>query len=362
MTDGPSDRESLFLDVSKRLRDFTLSAALEVRPGECVALVGPTGCGKTTLLRTVVGTVCPDAGRVVVAGEAWFDSEKRINLPPERRHTGYLPQEYGLFPHLSVGENIAYGARARGMSSAEARALARDLAERLGIAELAHERPGRLSGGQRQRVALARALASRPQVLLLDEPLAALDTQTRASVRTFLASLVEELGLPTVVVTHDPIDALTLGTRIAVMRDGQLVQVGTRDQILDTPRDTFVADFLGLNLFYGEATALPDGLTRILVGSVELFSADRASGPTAAVVLPTDITLSREPATGSALNVVRGHVEAVSYLGPTVRVTVRSGELLLAAEVTFRSAQAMALTPGEVVYATFKATSLRCLS
>lgn len=362
MTNGPSDKESLFLEVSKRLRDFTLSVALEVRPGESVALVGPTGCGKTTLLRTVVGTVRPDAGRIIMAGQTWFDAEKRTNLPPERRHTGYLPQEYGLFPHLTVAENVAYGARARGLSRAEALAVAHDLAEQLGIAELAHERPGRLSGGQRQRVALARALASKPQVLLLDEPLTALDMQTRASVRIFLKGLVEQLGLPTVVVTHDPVDALTLGTRIAVMRDGQLAQVGTRDQILDAPRDPFVADFLGLNLFYGQATVLPDGLTRIAVGSTELFSADQASGEIAAVVLPTDVTLSREPVAGSALNVLRGHIEAVTYLGPTVRVTIRSGELLLAAEVTFHSAQAMALAPGEVVYASFKATSLRCLS
>ncbi|MCX7599955.1 MAG: TOBE domain-containing protein, partial [Armatimonadetes bacterium] len=191
---------------------------------------------------------------------------------------------------------------------------------------------------------------------------AALDMQTRASVRIFLKSLVEELGLPTVVVTHDPVDALTLGTRIAVMREGQLVQVGTREEILDAPRDPFVADFLGLNLFYGQATVLPDGLTRIAVGSVELFSADRATGETAAVVLPTDVTLSREPVAGSALNVLRGHIEALTYLGPTVRVTVRCEELLLAAEVTFHSAEAMGLRPGESVYAIFKATSLRCLT
>ncbi|MCX7597925.1 MAG: ABC transporter ATP-binding protein [Armatimonadetes bacterium] len=362
MPNQPTDRDGLFLDVSKKLRDFTLAVALEVRPGECLALVGPTGCGKTTLLRVAVGTARPDAGRVVMAGQVWFDSHRGIDLSPERRHTGYLPQEYGLFPHLTVAENVAYGARARGVGRAQARALAYDLAERLGIAELAHERPARLSGGQRQRVALARALASKPQVLLLDEPLAALDMQTRASVRIFLKSLVEELGLPTVVVTHDPVDALTLGTRIAVMRDGQLVQVGTREEILDAPRDPFVADFLGLNLFYGQATVLPDGLTKIAVGSVGLFSADRATGETAAVVLPTDVTLSREPVAGSALNVLRGHIEGLTYLGPTVRVAVRCQELLLAAEVTFHSAEAMGLRPGESVYAIFKATSLRCLT
>jgi molybdenum ABC transporter ATP-binding protein len=352
----------LRLDVRKRLRDFDLVVALEVRPGNCLALVGPTGCGKTTTLRSVVGTIRPEKGLVVADGETWFESSRGLDLPPERRHVGYLPQEYGLFPHLTVAANVAYGARARGASRREARTVAEHMLDRLGIGDLAPQHPARLSGGQRQRVALARALASRPRVLLLDEPLAALDTQTRAKVRVFLAGLIADLGLPTIAVTHDPVDALTLGTRIAVMREGRIVQEGTREEVMEAPRDEFVADFLGVNLFLGRAAPGDHGLTRVVVGDAALLSADQAAGFVHAVVLPTDITLSRDLPAGSALNALSGAVEAITYLGAAVRVTVRAAGLAIAAEVTYHSAEAMGLAVGQDVCLSFKATALRLLA
>jgi molybdate transport system ATP-binding protein len=353
--------DKLQVQVAKRLGDFRLQVALEVAPGECLALVGPTGCGKTTLLRTIVGTLQPDQGHIALGEQVWFSSTRRLHLPPEARRVGYLPQDYGLFPHLDVLNNVAYGARARGLSRRRAVAVAQELLERLGIASLAHQRPATLSGGQRQRVALARALASQPRVLLLDEPLAALDMQTRGQVRIFLSSFFAEVGLPTIVVSHDPVDALTLGSKIAVMQTGHLIQLGPRHELLRNPRDPFVATLVGLNLFRGQARPLPDGLTQVSCDGLTLYSSDQVEGPTFVVVAPTDVTLSREALEGSALNVLQGRVEAITYLGTTVRVSISVGGEMLSAEITYHSAESLQLRPGQELYGIFKAAATRCV-
>jgi molybdopterin-binding protein len=347
--------------VEKELREFRLEAEIQVDAGHCLALIGPTGCGKTTLLRTIVGTVRPDRGRIALGDEVWLEIPRGPDRAPEARRVGYLPQDYGLFPHMTVEANVVYGARARGMNRKEAAATAVSLLHRLGIEHLARQHPLRLSGGQRQRIGLARALASRPGVLLLDEPLAALDMQTRGQVRVFLGAFIKEVGLPTIVVTHDPVDALTLGDQIAVMREGKIVQAGSRFDVIHHPRDDFVAGFVGVNLFRGQARRLPDGLTEVTADGLRLYSADEIIGDALVVVQPSDIMLSKERPGGSALNVLDGAVEALTYLGGTVRVDVRVGEAIVVAEVTYHSAQALGLAAGSPIFAIFKAAATRCL-
>lgn len=254
---------ALRIDFVAALRDFELSVDLGVG-SETLALVGPSGAGKSTVLRAIAGLLRPVRGRIAMAGTAWFDGAARVNLAPERRSVGYVFQDYALFPHLTVGENVAFG-------GGDA-AAARSMLDRFGIAHLAGERPGAISGGERQRVALARALARRPSVLLLDEPLSALDTRTRSQVRGELQTLLPELGLPTILVTHDFNDAAALGDRVGVLQQGTLRQVGTPHELLSAPADAFVASFTGANLIAGVAEPA-DGRSRIRLdggGSVEV--------------------------------------------------------------------------------------------
>jgi molybdate transport system ATP-binding protein len=223
---------SVELDVP--LRSFRLELSLAVA-AETVAIVGPSGAGKSTILRAIAGLLKPHAGHVTVGDEVWFDAAKGIDLDPEDRSVGLVFQQYALFPHLSVQRNVEFGGRER----------ATDLMQRLGIAQLAKARPRQLSGGERQRVALARALARDPEVLLLDEPLSALDPHTRDVVRHELAGHLKEFALPTLLVTHDVADALALADRVGVVRDGRIVQMGTAEELAENPADEFVARVFG---------------------------------------------------------------------------------------------------------------------
>lgn len=227
----------LTVDIDVALRSFTLSVALTVGR-ETLALVGPSGAGKTTVLRAIAGLLRPDRGRIALGDEAWFDSEQKVRLMPEERSVGLVFQEYALFPHLSVRDNIAFAERRRKRRAAE---RTDELLERFRISHLAKARPGDLSGGERQRVALARALARDPGVLLLDEPLSALDAHTRATVRAELRELLAELALPAILITHDFQDATTLASRAGVIAEGQLRQLGSITELAEQPADEFVA-------------------------------------------------------------------------------------------------------------------------
>ena len=224
----------LSVELGIPLRSYRLELSLLVA-GETLALVGPSGAGKSTVLRAIAGLVRPETGRVALDDDVWFDAARRVNLAPEDRSVGLVFQHYALFPHMSVQRNVEFGGKER----------AADLLERLGIAGLAAARPHQLSGGERQRVALARALAREPRVLLLDEPLSALDPHTRDSVREELAGHLLGFGLPTVLVTHDAADAIALADRIGVLRDGRIVQLGTPAELQDAPTDEFVARVFG---------------------------------------------------------------------------------------------------------------------
>jgi molybdate transport system ATP-binding protein len=274
------------LDVSfdHPLRSFGASVDLSVEPGETFALVGPSGAGKTTVLRVVAGLLRPRAGRVGLDRDVWLDTERGVCLEPDRRSVGLVFQEYALFPHLSVEGNVGFGGRAR----------VAELLERFRIAHLAKAKPGDLSGGERQRVALARALAREPAVLLLDEPMAALDAHTRAGVRAELQELLRDLALPTILVTHDFEDAAALADRVGVIAEGRILQLGPPDELVAAPGDAFVASFTGGNLLHGFARPTREGLTEVVLdGGAVVFSTDRAEGRVGVVVYPWERTRLR---------------------------------------------------------------------
>jgi molybdate transport system ATP-binding protein len=330
---------ALTLDFSLPLRDFELRLALEVE--RTVALVGPSGAGKTSALHVVAG-LARAHGRVALGDDVWLDGT--VDRPPEERRVGLVFQDYALFPHLSVRANVGYAGRDR----------VDELLERFQIAHLASVRPGELSGGERQRVALARALARDPAVLLLDEPLAALDAHTKAEVRMELHELLHELALPTLLVTHDYEDAAALADEVGVLVGGTLRQFGPPSELVANPRDGFVASFTGANLLHGIARR--GELTEVVLTTGErLFSTDEADGEVGVVVYPWEISVAREPADDSALNVVRGEIGSVVEVANRVRVRIGP----ITAEVTTSSSTRLELARGGVAYATFKATGTR---
>ena len=341
--------DTLRLDVDHGLRSFRLELALEIG-AETVALVGPSGAGKSSVLRAVAGLLRPDRGTVSFGEDVWLDRDRGIDVPPERRRVGLVFQEYALFPHLDVRGNVGFGARDR--------AVVPGLLERLRIADLSRALPRDLSGGERQRVALARALARAPDVLLLDEPLSALDAHTRRAVRAELRELLADLGMPTLLVTHDFEDAATLADRVGVLVEGRILQLGEAHELVAAPSDPFVASFTGANLLPGVARAGRDGLTEVtLDAGGTVWTTDSGSGRVAVAVYPWEVSVSRATPDDSAVNHVTATVASVVSLGNRVRVGVGP----ITAEVTETSAKRLALVEGDVVVASFKATGARLL-
>jgi molybdate transport system ATP-binding protein len=340
--------DTLDLDFTLPLRSFRLELALAVGR-ETFALVGPSGAGKTSVLRAVAGLVRPERGRIALNGRELLNTEAGIDRPPEERRVGFVFQEYALFPHMTVEQNVAYAGQGR----------AAEVLERFRIAHLAKARPDELSGGERQRVGLARALARRPDVLLLDEPLSALDTHTRASVRAELRSILDHLDLPVLLVTHDFQDAAVLADRVAVLVEGRILQVGRPAELIASPSDVFVASFTGANLFSGRARPGADGLTEVtLADGTILYSVDEAVGPVDVAVYPWEVSVAREATDDSALNHVRGAIISSVEIGNRARVQVGA----LVAEVTAVSVERLHLKEGDVVVASFKATATRLVS
>ena len=336
-------------------------AALPFEGGPVTVLFGPSGAGKTTVLRALAGLERPDAGRIVLGGETWLDTARRIDVAPQRRRVGLLFQEHALFPHLSVRANVAYGLG--GLPGAAREARVREVLALTGVGpELLHRRPAALSGGQRQRVALARALAPSPRLLLLDEPLSALDAPSREELRAALRSAIRAAGVPALVVTHDRVEALALGDRVAVIAAGEIRQVGPVQEVFAAPRDEAVARIVGTeNVLPVRVEARRDGLLRLRAGPVELVAVDPGGlGDEAwALVRGEEIVLEAAPgAPSSARNLLAGTVQARADEGPLVRIRLDCGVPLVAL-VTRASADALALAPGQRVAALLKAPSVR---
>jgi molybdate transport system ATP-binding protein len=350
---------ALAASLETALREFTVELELEVAAGECLALVGPSGAGKTTVLRAIAGLRRPERGRVELGPEVWLDTEAGVERPPEERSCGYLFQEYALFPHLNAWQNVGFALGRLERGARRERALA--LLDRFGIAALADARPAALSGGERQRVALARALAREPRVLLLDEPLSALDARTRASAGRELAALIREAAVPTVLVTHEFAEAALLADRVAVIDRGRVVQRGTPEALSARPVSSFVADFAGAVVLRGVAVPDEGGMTMVeLDGGGAVASTDAARGPVAVAVYPWEIAIeaAEEAPHGSAVNRLEATVESVTEIGNRARVGLVAGQPL-AAEVTGASVARLGLAPGSVVVATWKATATR---
>jgi molybdate transport system ATP-binding protein len=324
--------------------ELGIHVSLKVPTATCVAVTGPSGAGKTTILRAIAG-LRPGA-TVTCDGEEW------TRLPPEKRPVGFVFQDHALFPHLTARQNVAYG-------SSPARAD--ELLARFGLEHRTGAKPRTLSGGERQRVALARALAREPKVLLLDEPLSALDVRTKASATRALASALATAGVPAILVTHDFTEAATFADRVAVLDHGRIVQEGTAQELTARPGSAFVADLTGAVVLTGTAHPQPDGLTRVdLDGGGTLLSVDVAAGPVAATVHPWEISLG-EAAEGSARNRLDATVETISSVGGRVRIGLDAGQPLVA-EVTAPAVEALQLKPGSRVTASFKAAATRLVA
>jgi molybdate transport system ATP-binding protein len=351
------------LSVAARtaLGGLELDVELEVAPGECVALAGPSGAGKTSVLRAVAGLLAPARGRVACGRELWLDTERRVSVPAERRRCGYLFQEYALFAHLSAWRNVAYALHE--LPRAEREPRARALLERFGLGDRADARPATLSGGERQRVALARALGRQPAALLLDEPLSALDARTRAAAARELAAVIRDAAVPVLLVTHDFTEAALLADRIAVIDSGRVLQEGTASALAAAPATAFVADFSGAVVLSGEARRGEDGATVIaLDGGGEVTALEGEPGPVAVSVYPWEIALARpgEEAHDSARNHLAVDVVSITTVGPRVRVGLAAPQPLTA-ELSETSARELGLVPGGRAVASFKAAATRVL-
>ena len=342
----------LVADVQLRLGSLDLAVAFQAEPGEVVAVLGPNGAGKTTLLRAIAGLTPIAKGSVVLDGVVLEDTATGTYVPTERRPIGVVFQSYLLFPHLSALDNVAFGLHARGRSR-DATAVARRWLERMDLAAYENARPAALSGGQAQRVALARALATDPRLLLLDEPLAALDASTRVSVRRDLRRALTEFAGVRVLVTHDPLEAVALADRLVILEGGRILQSGTAAEVTQRPRSPYVADLVGVNLMRGRAS----GGHIAIDGGGTLTAMSGADGEVFAVVHPRNVALYRSQPEGTPRNVWSGRITAVDRQGDRVRVSV-AGPPRLVAEVTPAAVRELHLAEGGEVWVSLKAAEV----
>jgi molybdate transport system ATP-binding protein len=376
------ERKSMLqVDLDTHLNMFHLSLSFSAEPGKTTVLLGESGSGKTTVLRLLAGLLHPQRGRISLGETLYFDSEMHITVPPQERPFGYVFQDYVLFPHLSVFENIAFGLHAQHLPRQLIRQRVGEALEQVHLGGFDQRRPAQLSGGQQQRVAIARALALQPALLLLDEPLSALDVQTRREVRHELHRILAEVGITTILVTHQYLEALVFGQQILVLDAGKVIQRGEQRDLLTYPRSSYVAELIGVNFFRGHivrqetnmlyAIQLQNGAQSFeIVAALKEHNMSAEKKPTIGedayiIVDPRSITLYQDPPDSSARNVFRGEIVQMLRLGASplydderVRVSILLNGSMppLTAEITEASALRMQLHDGKIIYASFKAT------
>ncbi len=339
--------------LSKSWREFKIrDVNLDVNRGEYFVVMGPTGAGKTLLLQLIAGLHYPDSGRIIL------DGVDVTYTPPEKRSIGYVPQNYALFPHMSVRENIAYGLRIRGYSGREADKAVEELSRKLGISHLLERRIPTLSGGEQQRVALARALAIKPNLLLLDEPLGALDVETREEIREYLKGVRRSMGFTAIHVTHDFVEAADLGDKMAVMFNGEILQIGKPEEVINRPRNELVASFTGVkNLLKGRVISRAGNLAEIDVDGARIFAVTGREGEVTVAVRPESIIVTLEPVKMSARNLLEGVILEISETPPYISLKVDAG-IILTVYLTKNAVEDLDLREGKKVYLAFKASDV----
>jgi molybdate transport system ATP-binding protein len=348
-TSGQVRVQNLSVDLGEfHLRDIDL----DIAAGEYFVILGPTGAGKTVLLETLAGLFRHSSGQIILDGEdvSWY--------PPEQRGIGFVYQDYALFPHLTLRQNVAFGLRLRRVEAAALERRVMEIAEMLQIERLLHRRPDTLSGGEQQRAALARALVVEPRLLLLDEPLSALDPETREALRREVASVHRQLKTTTLHVTHDFEEAIALGERIAVMNEGRIVQVGSPEEIFRKPVSEFVARFVGVrNIFVGTARVTQDGYAVMSLDGAEIMAATNLKGSVHVSIRPEEIVISRQRQESSAQNSLVGRIVNIADRGAVVWVTVCVPPEFTSM-ITKRSLEEMRLREGMDVHVSFKASAV----
>jgi len=370
------------LDTS--LKNFHLAVKFVAEAGQTTVLLGESGAGKSTILRLLAGLLHPQQGHITLDGITYYDSTQHIAVPPQERPFGYVFQDYVLFPHLTIFENIAFGLRAQRLHSRIIKERVGQVLEQVNLIGLELRYPTQLSGGQQQRAALARALVLQPQLLLLDEPLAALDVQTRREVRQELRHILAQTDITTLMVTHQYLDALLFGDQILVVDHGRIIQQGGQRELREHPRSSYIAELVGVNFFHGHITGLeanpiciiqvdsedPHGLPLQVIATLKELEQNAEPGATIGakafvVVDPRSITLHQAPPESSARNMFRGTIMHILQQGniagdqddhTRVSIILNSNTAPLTAEITAASAIRMQLHEGDVIYASFKAT------
>jgi spermidine/putrescine transport system ATP-binding protein len=351
--------EVVLVDLVKRFADVTAVAGinLSMPSGEFFSLLGPSGCGKTTTLRLIAGFERPDEGQILL------DGVDMVQTPPHKRNVNTVFQNYALFPHLTVAENVAFGLRYKDISKQEAKKRVADSLEMVRLQGFERRRPSQLSGGQQQRVALARALILNPAVLLLDEPLGALDAKLRKALQLELKALQEEIGITFIYVTHDQEEALTMSDRLAVMSNGRVEQIGTPSDVYEEPTTAYVADFLGVsNLMDASVTGAGAGGAAVRLGESDLVAAQGdidMRGDVKIVIRPERVQL--EPAGTTGQNRVPGMVERVVYVGSIMQVIVHLAPGQTVQAWVQNKGEALPYTQGEAVVVHLPADALRVL-
>ena len=366
MSAGAASEPRLVADFVKAFPGGATIAATVSQPvaGPFVTvLFGPSGCGKTTILRCLAGLERPGRGRITFDGETWFDAARRLSLPPQRRKVGYLFQDYALFPHLTVEQNIGYGVN---WPPRMREKLIAEMTERFGLDGLARRRPGELSGGQQQRVALARAMACAPRLLLLDEPLSALDGPTREPLRRELRQLLRTMNTPAVVVTHDRVEAMALADQVIVLSEGTVRQSGTVEEVFGRPANLTVARIVGVEtVVRGKVIGVDAGLATVAVGPggqhVLAVAEPDAAGEVDVCVRAEDVMLQRQsPADTSGRNKLKAVVTSIVQEGPLVRVSLDCG-FPMTAVITRPAREELNLAEGDTVTAVVKATAVHLI-